>query len=119
MTSPAPGDSHPKWQQLTNRVIADIDAGRTPPGTALPSIGALAEQGFGRGPALQAYRWLVAHGYVVTRHGKGTFVADRPPASGPAGGDAPSNAELAAEVAQLRERLDAHLRRHQGDSPAS
>jgi DNA-binding GntR family transcriptional regulator len=107
--------SAPKWRQLADRVIADIGSGRAAPGSKLPSLRELEDEGFSQGPVLQAYRWLAARGYVVSRHGMGTFVADEPPAPEPAGG--PSNAELAERLTALEGRLDAHLRRHEGGIP--
>jgi GntR family transcriptional regulator / MocR family aminotransferase len=56
-----------------------IRAGRLAPATVLPSSRALAGQlGVARGTVRAAYDQLAAEGYLVTRHGSGTRVAEVP-----------------------------------------
>ena len=64
-----------------------IRVGRLAPRTALPSTRSLAQYlGFARGTVSAAYDQLVAEGYLITRRGSGTMVADvPPPPAGPAG----------------------------------
>lgn len=55
-----------------------IRAGRLPPGTRLPASRGLARDlGVSRGTVTHAYAQLVAEGYLVGRHGSGTYVAER------------------------------------------
>ncbi|HEY3682637.1 MAG TPA: PLP-dependent aminotransferase family protein [Streptosporangiaceae bacterium] len=64
-----------------------IRAGRLPAGTRLPASRGLARDiGVSRGTVTHAYAQLVAEGYLIGRHGSGTYVADRPlvPARTPA-----------------------------------
>ena len=54
-----------------------IRSGRLPPGTALPSTRSLAiDRGLARATVVTAYEHLAAEGYLVTRPGAGTRVAD-------------------------------------------
>ena len=54
-----------------------IRSGRRPPGTSLPSTRALAtDRGLARATVVAAYEHLVAEGYLVSRPGAGTSVAD-------------------------------------------
>ncbi|HCU96409.1 MAG TPA: GntR family transcriptional regulator, partial [Actinobacteria bacterium] len=64
-----------------------IRVGRLAPRTALPSTRSLAQYlGFARGTVSAAYDQLVAEGYLITRRGSGTRVADvPPPPAGPVG----------------------------------
>ena len=62
-----------------------VRSGRLAPGTRLPSTRALAAQlGVSRGVVVDAYAQLAAEGYLVTRRGGGTRVADHPAVAGPA-----------------------------------
>jgi GntR family transcriptional regulator len=88
-------DSRPMYLQIMEQIRARIASGDWPPGKELPSIRALAA---GLHVSVitikRAYLDLEAEGVIVTRHGKGSFVAD-------VGG-------LASELleAQLAEHLD-------------
>jgi GntR family transcriptional regulator len=70
-------DARPMYLQIMEQIRARIAAGDWPAGKELPSIRALAA-------ALQvsvitikrAYLELESEGVIVTRHGKGSFVAD-------------------------------------------
>ena len=56
-----------------------VRTGRLAPGTRLPASRGLARDlGVSRGTVTHAYAQLVAEGYLVGRHGSGTYVADRP-----------------------------------------
>ncbi|WP_106403703.1 MocR-like pyridoxine biosynthesis transcription factor PdxR [Actinocorallia populi] len=63
--------------QIYRQVREAIVAGRLPPGTALPATRRLAaELGVARNTAGAAYERLAAEGFLRTRVGSGTFVAD-------------------------------------------
>jgi GntR family transcriptional regulator len=70
-------DARPMYLQIMEQIRARIAAGDWPPGKELPSIRALAA-----GLAVsvitvkRAYLDLESEGVIVTRHGKGSFVAD-------------------------------------------
>ena len=56
-----------------------VRSGRLAPGARLPSSRTLARDlGIGRNTVADAFGQLVAEGWFVTRHGAGTWVADRP-----------------------------------------
>jgi GntR family transcriptional regulator/MocR family aminotransferase len=62
-----------------------VRSGRLPPGARLPATRALAQQlGVSRGVVVEAYAQLAAEGYLDTRRGGGTRVAEHPAPSGPA-----------------------------------
>jgi GntR family transcriptional regulator/MocR family aminotransferase len=62
-----------------------VRSGRLPPGSRLPATRALAQQlGVSRGVVVEAYAQLAAEGYLDTRRGGGTRVAEHPTPSGPA-----------------------------------
>lgn len=88
-------DARPMYLQIMEQIRQRIAAGDWPAGKELPSIRALAA-----GLAIsvitvkRAYLDLESEGVIVTRHGKGSFVAD---ADGVATG-------------LQEERLDEHLR---------
>jgi GntR family transcriptional regulator/MocR family aminotransferase len=79
-----------------------VRGGRLTPGSRLPATRALAAQlGVSRGVVVEAYSQLAAEGYLDTRRGGGTRVADHPAppptsASPPAGGFEPRTGEVAA-----------------------
>ncbi|SRR6266702_3405370 len=55
-----------------------VQSGRLAPGTRLPSSRAFAlDLGIARNTVADAYAQLVAEGWLATRHGSGTWVADR------------------------------------------
>jgi GntR family transcriptional regulator len=70
-------DARPMYLQIMEQIRQRIAAGDWPPGKELPSIRALAA-----GLAVsvitvkRAYLDLETEGVIVTRHGKGSFVAD-------------------------------------------
>jgi GntR family transcriptional regulator/MocR family aminotransferase len=73
-----------------------VRSGRLTAGTALPSSRALARDlGVARNTVVDAYGQLVAEGWLASRHGSGTWVAERPK-PGPAA--PPGGAQRAAAV---------------------
>ena len=74
----------PVYQQLKDRIIDDIARGVLKPGDRVPSEHALVEsEGVSRMTANRALRELTSEGFVVRRHGSGTFVAEAQAASHP------------------------------------
>ncbi|WP_445152335.1 MocR-like pyridoxine biosynthesis transcription factor PdxR [Baekduia sp. Peel2402] len=81
-----------------------VRSGRLPPGSKLPATRALAQQlGVSRGVVVEAYAQLAAEGYLDTRRGGGTRVADHPSPSdeATAAEDATTVGEAAAAGASL------------------
>ena len=73
-------DSQPIYEQIVRQVSAQILSGALPPGTALPSIRALARDlKISVITTKRAYDELEAAGFLVTVAGKGSFVAERQP----------------------------------------
>jgi GntR family transcriptional regulator len=70
-------DARPMYLQIMEQIRARIAAGDWPPGKELPSIRALAA---GLSVSVitikRAYLDLESEGVIVTRHGKGSFVAE-------------------------------------------
>ena len=70
-------DSQPIYEQIVRQVSGQILSGALPPGTALPSIRALARDlKISVITTKRAYDELEAAGYLVTVAGKGSFVAE-------------------------------------------
>jgi GntR family transcriptional regulator len=66
------------YQQLKSQVRQAVDSGLWPPGEKLPSERELIDQlGISRITVRQAYRELVAEGYLTSAAGKGVYVAAR------------------------------------------
>ncbi len=73
----AEGSPQPLATRLYHQLREWIQAGRLVCGQRLPSSRQLArELGLGRNTVLAAFDQLLAEGFLVTRHGSGTFVAD-------------------------------------------
>ena len=71
----------PPFEQIRARIADLVAAGELPAGTRLPSVRALAgDLGIAPNTVVRAYRELEADGVVRTARGKGTVVADAPPA---------------------------------------
>ena len=112
-------DARPMYLQIMEQIRARIAAGDWPPGKELPSIRALAA---GLNVSVitikRAYLDLETEGVIVTRHGKGSFVAD---VHGLAGelkeAQLAEHLEQAAEIGRLlgltEDELAARLRRAQ------
>lgn len=87
-------DSSPMYQQVIDQITAQILAGAWPAGSALPSIRELAAANqISVITVKRAYQELESSGVIVTRHGKGSFVAE----------------STEAPRALLREELESHL----------
>lgn len=73
------GGREPLHAQLERQLRAAIRDGRLAAGVRLPATRALgAELGVSRGVVVEAYEQLTAEGYLTTRRGSGTVVADAP-----------------------------------------
>jgi len=72
-----PRSSGERLRSLHRQLRAAILEGRLQPGLRLPSTRALAEaHGVSRNTAMAAYELLLSEGYLATRQGAGTYVAD-------------------------------------------
>ena len=71
-------DSQPIYEQIVRQVSGQILSGALPPGTALPSIRALAKDlRISVITTKRAYDELEADGFLYTVAGKGCFVAEK------------------------------------------
>lgn len=87
-------DSTPMYQQVIDQITAKVVAGDWPAGAPLPSIRELASASqVSVITVKRAYQELERSGVIVTRQGKGSFVAD----------------SLEAPRALLRTELDLHI----------
>ncbi len=76
----------PLYRQLAAAVAAQVREGKLVPGDALPGTRELAEQcGVTRNTVLAAFRELLADGWVESRQGSGTYIA-QPSSMEPAAG---------------------------------
>jgi GntR family transcriptional regulator/MocR family aminotransferase len=107
----------PLQEQLYRRIREDILAGRLAAGTRLPPTRGLArEAGVARNTVVVTYERLLHEGYLVSRTGSGTRVAELPPEAllsvrspGPASRAVGSPARLSARgAAVVRARRAAH-----------
>lgn len=90
-------DARPMYLQIVEQIRARIAAGDWPAGQELPSIRALAASiNVSVITVKRAYLDLESEGVIVTRHGKGSFVADS------------GRGSAASELQQ--QKLDGHLR---------
>ena len=72
-----PRSSGDRLRSLHGQLRAAILEGRLQPGLRLPSTRAFAEtHGVSRNTAMAAYELLLSEGYLATRQGAGTYVAD-------------------------------------------
>ena len=70
-------DARPMYLQITEQIRQRVAAGDWPPGKELPSIRALAaDLSVSVITVKRAYLDLETEGVIVTRHGKGSFIAD-------------------------------------------
>lgn len=91
-------DARPMYLQIVEQVRARIASGDWPAGQELPSIRVLAAAiNVSVITVKRAYLDLESEGVIVTRHGKGSFVADS------------GRGSAASELQQ--QKLDEHLRR--------
>lgn len=78
----APEAETPLYRQIAERVIALIKAGELRPGLRLPPTRRLADElSTNRNTVVRAFEELTAGGWVTSLVGRGTFVADAPPAT--------------------------------------
>src|SRR3954464_6351233 len=109
----------PLGTQLAWQVQALIVHGRLRPGEQLPSVRRLAEvAGVNVNTVRAVYERLEGEGFVVTQHGRGSFVAENvpqlDPRTGPAralagSGREPTRDELKEQISALEGRLSAHV----------
>lgn len=72
-----PNDNTPLYIQLYNYLLTEIEAGRIPQGTRLPSIRALASHlGIGKNTVDAAYQQLIAEGYIKSKPKSGLYVTE-------------------------------------------
>ncbi|MFJ3902167.1 GntR family transcriptional regulator [Streptomyces sp. NPDC090025] len=70
----------PRYVQIADEIVRQIGAGVLKPGDLVPSEAELVERyGVSGGTIRKAMAEVRASGLVDTRHGKGSFVKDRPP----------------------------------------
>ncbi|MEI3231952.1 MAG: GntR family transcriptional regulator [Gordonibacter pamelaeae] len=68
----------PLWLQLRNRLIYLIASGRFKAGDKLPTVRELAvDLGINYNTVSKVYQDIERDGYIVSKRGKGTFVADQ------------------------------------------
>ncbi len=68
----------PIWLQLKNRIVYLILSGQFEPDERLPTVRELAvELGVNYNTVMKVYQDIERDGYVVSKRGRGTFVADR------------------------------------------
>lgn len=78
---PLPGDlrrfGRPLWRGLEAALAWQIDVGRVPPGSRVPSTRTIARRlGLSRNTVAVAFDSLIADGYLSSRVGDGTYVLD-------------------------------------------
>src|SRR4051794_18894664 len=89
-----------RYEQIAERLAADIRSGALVPGERLPSERELARTlEVSRASVREALASLQLQGVVETRKGAGTFVAARPPGNGELPHDASPSAVLEARLA--------------------
>jgi GntR family transcriptional regulator len=99
------GASAPITRQIAEQIRAQCLSGVLKEGDCLPSVRQLArELAVNVNTVLRVYERLAADGWIVMRHGEGTFVLPPSPQPKPAG-------ELNQEHAQLVRELEAVVRR--------
>jgi GntR family transcriptional regulator/MocR family aminotransferase len=79
---PLPADidrfGRPLWRGLEAALAWQIDVGRVPAGSRVPSTRTLARRlGMSRNTVALAFDSLIADGYLASRVGDGTYVLDR------------------------------------------
>lgn len=99
-----PTSGVPFYRQVQAHLAGQIRTGALPPGSALPSVRALAQDLLVSVITVkQAYEALEAAGIVYSHQGRGTFVAD----DGPAAARRAIRAELLARVSEAVARARA------------
>ncbi len=75
-----PTSDRPVFRQIADLLREDIQSGQLPEGARLPSERELMDTyGAARGTVRQAVALLKAEGLILTQHGRGGFVRNRPP----------------------------------------
>ncbi|MGI4736602.1 MAG: GntR family transcriptional regulator [Janthinobacterium lividum] len=73
-----PLDQTPKYKQIVQSVITDIERGKLRAGSQLPSISEMSEEYYlARGTVEKSYRELRERGYINSVQGKGYYVLSR------------------------------------------
>lgn len=91
-----------RYEQIAERLAADIRAGVLAPGARLPSERELARTlEVSRASVREALASLQLQGVVETRHGAGTFVVGPPPSNGGVGGTGSSPSAVLEARLQL------------------
>lgn len=110
-------DRVPLYQQLYFEIRTRILQGELLPGAALPPTRQLAQElGVARVTVTEAYAQLEAEGFVVSRRGAGTFVAeDLPPAGAATAVNSPTLSTWGERVLALRPSLSQPLARPEID----
>jgi len=84
-----PASQEPVYLQIAHALMHEIHRGRLKPGDGLPGYRTLAAQlGVNRNTVMAAFRELQVEGWVASKPGEGSLVAQHPPARLP-GADAP------------------------------
>lgn len=72
-----PNDQTPLYIQLYQYLLKEIETGRIPQGTRLPSIRKLADHlGIGKNTVDAAYQQLIAEGFILSKPKSGLYVAE-------------------------------------------
>jgi DNA-binding transcriptional regulator YhcF (GntR family) len=110
----------PLGTQLAWQIQALITEGRLQPGEQLPSVRRLAEVAEVNVNTIRSvYERLEGEGFVVTHHGRGTFVAENVPQLDPravaariyaSSGSPPTRAELRNQISALEGQLGAQVK---------
>src|SRR5439155_21303122 len=109
----------PLGTQLTWQIQALITGGRLGTGEQLPSVRRLAEvAGVNVNTIRSVYERLEGEGFVVTRHGRGTFVAENVPHLDPravaarlyaSSGSPPTRDEIKEQISALEAQLSTQV----------
>src|SRR4051812_19239454 len=108
----------PLATQLAWQIQALIVNGRLQPGERLPSVRRLADvAGVNVNTVRSVYERLEGEGFVLTQHGRGTFVSESVPQVDPraalarvyAGGGPATREDLKDQISALEGQLSAHL----------
>ncbi|WP_326827461.1 GntR family transcriptional regulator [Streptomyces sp. NBC_01751] len=68
-------DTRPRWEQVSERIKAEIEAGTLPSGARVPSVVALVrDYGIAQATAQKALVALREEGLIKTTRGMGSFV---------------------------------------------
>ena len=107
-----PDDSRPAYQQVADKLRADIAEGRVAPGEQLPTQRELADEyGVATETVKRALRELQAEGVIVSRQGKGSYVSSQAAGRATETNGAGDLEELRKAVADLSRRLELVERR--------